>query len=171
MERGKVCATPKALKHKNATSEESGLIGGRGSRSVSNLTHEKAEEIEANKQHFLAVAFGRVVVQGRAASVLALGGNRFVVFVILHRAGGIALPKRGLERHGAQGNPADGAVLPAGFWPRRFVLRKEEEEEGAGCSADFCCCCLAVGPLNLYRVPPLPSQASKGEGNKACGSL
>lgn len=104
-----------ALKTKNAISEENRLNRGRGSRSVSNLTHEKAEEIEANKQNFLAVAFGRVVVQGRAAPILALWSNRFVVFVILHRAGRIALPNNGLVRDGEKENPADGVVLPAGF--------------------------------------------------------
>lgn len=52
------------------------------------LTHEEAEEVEANEKRFLAAAFRRgvvvVVVQGRAAPVLALRSDRLVVFVVLH---------------------------------------------------------------------------------------
>lgn len=59
------------------------------------LTHEEAEEIQANEQHPLAPALPRAVVERRAAAVLALGHDRLVVLVVLHGAGcGASLPPR-----------------------------------------------------------------------------
>lgn len=51
------------------------------------LTHEEAEEIEADEQRPLAAAPPRVVVERRAAAVLALRDDRLVVLVVLHGAG------------------------------------------------------------------------------------
>lgn len=60
-----------------------GLGGTRGTV----LTHEEAEEIEADEQHPLAAALPRVVVERRAAAVLTLRDDRLVVLVVLHGAG------------------------------------------------------------------------------------
>lgn len=58
-------------------------------------SHEEAEEVEADEQHSLAAALPRVVVERRAAAVLALRGDRLVVLVVLHGAGDDAsLPPR-----------------------------------------------------------------------------
>lgn len=51
------------------------------------LTHEEAEEVEADEQRPLAAAVPRVVVERRAAPVLALRDHRLVVLVVLHGAG------------------------------------------------------------------------------------
>lgn len=51
------------------------------------LTHEEAEEVEADEQHPLAAALPRVVVERRAAAVLTLRDDRLVVLVTLHGAG------------------------------------------------------------------------------------
>lgn len=51
------------------------------------LTHEEAEEVEADEQRPLAAALPRVVVERRAAPVLALRDDRLVVLVVLHGAG------------------------------------------------------------------------------------
>lgn len=51
------------------------------------LTHEEAEEVEADEQHPLAASLPRVVVERRAAAVLTLGDDRLVVLVALHGAG------------------------------------------------------------------------------------
>lgn len=59
------------------------------------LTHEEAEEIEADEQRPLAAAPPGVVVESRAAAVLALRNDRLVVLVVLHGAGcGASLPPR-----------------------------------------------------------------------------
>lgn len=51
------------------------------------LTHEEAEEVQADEQHPLAASFPRVVVERRTAAVLALRDDRLVVLVVLHGAG------------------------------------------------------------------------------------
>lgn len=51
------------------------------------LTHEEAEEVEADEQHPLAAALPRVVVERGAAAVLTLRDDRLVVLVVLHGAG------------------------------------------------------------------------------------
>lgn len=62
--------------------------GAEGPRdSGAGLTHEEAEEIEADEQRPLAAALPRVVVERRAAPVLALRDDRLVVLVVLHGAG------------------------------------------------------------------------------------
>lgn len=59
------------------------------------LTHEEAEEVEADEQRPLAAALPRVVVERRAAAVLAVRDDRLVVLVVLHGAGcGASLPPR-----------------------------------------------------------------------------
>lgn len=60
-----------------------GLGGTRGTA----LTHEEAEEVQADEQHPLAAALPRVVVERRAAAVLTLRDDRLVVLVALHGAG------------------------------------------------------------------------------------
>lgn len=60
-----------------------GLSGAHGA----SLTHEEAEEVEADEQHPLAAALPRVVVERRAAAVLTLRDDRLVVLVALHGAG------------------------------------------------------------------------------------
>lgn len=59
--------------------------GGQGQRG--GLTHEEAKEVEADEQRPLAAALPRVVVERRAAAVLALRDDRLVVLVVLHGAG------------------------------------------------------------------------------------
>lgn len=49
--------------------------------------HEEAEEVQADEQHPLAASLPRVVVERRAAAVLALCDDRLVVLVVLHGAG------------------------------------------------------------------------------------
>lgn len=64
----------------------------RGVTSGAALTHEEAEEVEADEQHPLAAALPRVVVERGAAAVLTLGDDRLVVLVVLHGAGSGELP-------------------------------------------------------------------------------
>uniref|UniRef100_A0A480HWQ9 Phospholipid phosphatase 3 isoform X1 n=1 Tax=Sus scrofa TaxID=9823 RepID=A0A480HWQ9_PIG len=49
--------------------------------------HEEAEEVQADEQHPLAAALPRVVIERRAAAVLALRDDSLVVLVVLHGAG------------------------------------------------------------------------------------
>lgn len=57
--------------------------------------HKEAKEVEADEQRPLAAALPRVVVERRAAAVLALRDDRLVVLVVLHGAGcGAILPPR-----------------------------------------------------------------------------
>lgn len=70
--------------------------GAKGPRdSGAALTHKEAKEVEADEQRPLAAALPRVVVERRAAAVLALRDDRLVVLVVLHGAGcGAILPPR-----------------------------------------------------------------------------
>lgn len=57
--------------------------------------HKEAKEVEADEQRPLAAALPRVVVERRAAAVLALRDDCLVVLVVLHGAGcGAILPPR-----------------------------------------------------------------------------
>uniref|UniRef100_A0ACB8F4Q0 Uncharacterized protein n=1 Tax=Sphaerodactylus townsendi TaxID=933632 RepID=A0ACB8F4Q0_9SAUR len=148
-----------------------------GESVISNLTHEEAEEIEANQQNFLAVAFGRVIVQGRAAPILALWSNRFVVFVILHRVGRIALPNNSWEqtklRYGEKQNPADESAAAAAAC--RLLAQALGSQRGGGRGwrihrlllLSLTCSRLFKSGLKFFT----PSQAEKGEGKKVRDSL
>lgn len=70
--------------------------GAKGPRdSGAALTHKEAKEVEADEQRPLAAALPRVVVERRAAAVLALRDDCLVVLVVLHGAGcGAILPPR-----------------------------------------------------------------------------
>lgn len=58
-------------------------------------SQKEAKEVEADEQRPLAAALPRVVVERRAAAVLALRDDRLVVLVVLHGAGcGAILPPR-----------------------------------------------------------------------------
>lgn len=77
--------------------------------------HKEAKEVEADEQRPLAAALPRVVVERRAAAVLALRDDRLVVLVVLHGAGcGAILPPR--ERRSATAathTPGRGDRFPA----------------------------------------------------------
>lgn len=73
------------------------------------LTHEEAEEVQADEQRPLAAALARAVAERRAAPVLAVRRDRLVVLVVLHGAGGCrpataathTVPRRGPLRAAA----------------------------------------------------------------------
>lgn len=97
------------------------------------LTHDEAEAVEADEQGFLAAALGRVVVERRAAPILALRRDRLVVLVALHyrgrapgtsraepsravpcrAAGSRSEPSRAEPRRRRARTPCAGEVLPA----------------------------------------------------------
>lgn len=75
------------------------------------LTHDEAEEVEADEQDFLAAALGRVVVQRRAAPILALRRDRLVVLVALHYRGRTPEPCRAVP---GRAEPSPHAVSRGG---------------------------------------------------------
>lgn len=75
------------------------------------LTHDEAEEVEADEQDFLAAALSRVVVQRRAAPILALRRDRLVVLVALHYRGRTPEPCRAVP---GRAEPSPHAVSRGG---------------------------------------------------------
>ena len=141
--------------------------GAEGRRdSGAGLTHEEAEEVQADEQHPLAAALPRVVVERRAAAVLALRDDRLVVLVVLHGAGQDAPrqqshtqtpgspPGRGCSGRGGRVRPrcplptaGGGAFCSPGapllFLPQPRIVRKSSGERAnsrAETSAAPRCC-------------------------------